>query len=106
MKLLQLVLLEESWKDVFLLSLAQWNIPLEVQNILECARINQDKLPSDKMASLFADIRNIRELVGRLRSMHVDTSEYACLKAIVLFKAGKLNILVSFKRAMQNLFPG
>lgn len=88
---MQIILLEESWRDLFLLSLAQWEIPLDVHHILECANVSKDNLPSDKMAAVLSDIRYIRDLIMRFREMPVDRTEYACLKAIVLFRAGEVS---------------
>ena len=87
--LFQIILLEESWRDIFLLGLAQWNVPLEVQNILDCASIAQEKLSSDKMAAILSDIRYIRDVVSRMRQFTVDSTEYACLKAVAIFRPGE-----------------
>ncbi len=87
---LQIVLLEEAWHDLLMLSLAQWEVPLEVHHVLECANISQDSLASDKMAAVLSDIRGIRDVLGRFKQLAVDRTEYACLKAIVLFRPGKI----------------
>ncbi len=81
--------MEESWRDLFLLSLAQWDVPLDVHNILECANMTQDSLPSEKMAAILSDIRYIRDLVTRFKELTVDRTEYACMKAVVLFRPGQ-----------------
>ncbi|CAH1800202.1 unnamed protein product [Owenia fusiformis] len=82
----QVILLEETWCDLFLLNLAQWNVPIEVQNILECGCIKTESMSSEKMASILSDIRHIRDIVNRFRELRVDLAEYACLKAIALFR--------------------
>ena len=74
------------------MSLAQWEVPLEVHNILECANISQDSLPSEKMAAILSDIRYIRDLTSRFKQLSVDKTEYACLKAIVIFRPGKCTV--------------
>lgn len=78
-----------------MLSLAQWDVNLEVHSVLECANVNHDSLPTDKMAALLSDIRYIRDLGARFRSLSVDKTEYACLKAIVLFRPGGCLILLA-----------
>jgi nuclear receptor subfamily 2 group E protein 1 len=35
------------------------------------------------------EIRAFQEILGKLKSLQVDPTEYACLKGIVLFKTGK-----------------
>ena len=90
----QIILLEESWHDLLILSLAQWDVPLEVHHVLECANISQDSLASDKMAAILSDIRFIRDVLTRFKHLTVDRTEYACLKAIVLFRPGTLNFIL------------
>ena len=34
------------------------------------------------------DVNHVRDVVMCLRSLHLDTTEYACLKAIMLFRPG------------------
>lgn len=41
------------------------------------------------MVSFMDNIRIFQEQVEKLRSLHVDAAEFACLKAIVLFTSGK-----------------
>lgn len=38
---------------------------------------------------MMVEIRNFQEIVANFRHMRVDSTEFACLKAIVLFKTGK-----------------
>ncbi|XP_033111989.1 nuclear receptor subfamily 2 group E member 1-like isoform X2 [Anneissia japonica] len=71
----QVILLEEGWRDIFLLGMAQWSVPLLDSNSIEIA----DKPESDEM-------RTLREVLMRLRTFRVDFTEYACLKAITLFR--------------------
>ncbi len=43
----------------------------------------------DKTGSVMSQVRMLQDITSRLSSMRVDATEYACLKALVLFKAGK-----------------
>ncbi len=52
--------------------------------------MTQDNLPSEKMAAILSDIRYIRDLVTRFKEIAVDRTEYACMKAVVLFRHGEL----------------
>jgi hypothetical protein len=40
-----------------------------------------------------AQLRLVHDVISRLDANRVDTTEYACLKALVLFKPGKLALL-------------
>lgn len=51
--------------------------------------ISADDTTSDKVVNLMTEIRAFQEILGKLKSLQVDPTEYACLKGIVLFKTGK-----------------
>ncbi|XP_026465058.1 photoreceptor-specific nuclear receptor-like [Ctenocephalides felis] len=70
----QSLLLEESWAELFVLTAAQWNLPIE-----------EDLLPRSCI-SLRSDTRRLRDVITKYISMRVDNSEGACLKALVLFR--------------------
>ncbi|XP_034183312.1 nuclear receptor subfamily 2 group E member 1 [Osmia lignaria lignaria] len=76
----QTILLEESWSELFVLTAAQWNFPVE-----ETVLVPNDILPERKEV-LVDEVRRLRELLAKCTLLRVDHSEYACLKAIVLFK--------------------
>ncbi|XP_046145970.1 protein dissatisfaction-like [Osmia bicornis bicornis] len=76
----QTILLEESWSELFVLTAAQWNFPVE-----ETVLVPNDLLPERKEV-LVDEVRRLRELLAKCTLLRVDHSEYACLKAIVLFK--------------------
>ncbi|XP_015437546.1 PREDICTED: COUP transcription factor 2-like [Dufourea novaeangliae] len=76
----QTILLEESWSELFVLTAAQWNFPVE-----ESALVPND-ISSERKEILVDEVRRLRELLGKCAVLRVDHSEYACLKAIVLFK--------------------
>nr|XP_006814018.1 PREDICTED: photoreceptor-specific nuclear receptor-like [Saccoglossus kowalevskii] len=80
----QAILLEEGWNELFLLSAAQWAIPLELGSLLSAISAHPNN--GDKMPCLMADIRTLQDTMSRFNAMQVDATEYACLKAVVLFK--------------------
>jgi len=45
---------------------------------------------TDELNDVASQLRMMRQLIARLASLNVDPTEYACLKAIVLFKPGNL----------------
>ena len=90
-----MILLGASWRDLFLLSLAQCDIHLEVKTILECANIRKDQLSPEKMDAILSDIRYMRDLTNRFRHLGVDKTEYSCLKAVVIFRPGKCVTVLS-----------
>uniref|UniRef100_A0A8R1TT15 Photoreceptor-specific nuclear receptor n=1 Tax=Onchocerca volvulus TaxID=6282 RepID=A0A8R1TT15_ONCVO len=70
----QLKLLEENWCDLFLLSVFQWSLPMEKCPLLNASQID----PSS--------FRYLNDLFIRIRSYGIDHGEFACLKALVLFR--------------------
>lgn len=66
-----------------MLTAAQWNFPVD-----EATLVPVD-MPLERREILVDKARRLRELLARCAALRVDHSEYACLKAIVLFKAGK-----------------
>ena len=42
----------------------------------------------EKLAAISSEIQVTKEIVAKLQQMEVDATEYACLKGIVMFKAG------------------
>jgi nuclear receptor subfamily 2 group A len=47
---LQLLLLQESWKELFLLHLAQWSIPWDLSALFGCSKA-RDRLPQDDITN-------------------------------------------------------
>ncbi|XP_049840860.1 protein dissatisfaction [Schistocerca gregaria] len=79
----QLLLLQESWKELFLLHLAQWSIPWDLSALFGCSKA-RDRLPQDDAATNI-EIKTIQEIMGRFRQLSPDGSECGCMKAVVLF---------------------
>ncbi|XP_033749156.1 photoreceptor-specific nuclear receptor-like [Pecten maximus] len=80
----QVILLEEAWSELFLLCAIQWSMPMEASPLLA----TQDHMhnPPTNGKTGFSDIRILREVFARFKSVQVDPAEFACLKAIALFK--------------------
>nr|XP_014346731.1 PREDICTED: photoreceptor-specific nuclear receptor isoform X2 [Latimeria chalumnae] len=80
----QVILLEEAWSELFLLCAIQWSMPLESCPLLSVPELSPSL--QGKPTSSAADIRILQETIGRFKSLGVDPTEFACMKAIVLFK--------------------
>lgn len=87
----QVILLEESWSELFLLNAIQWCMPLDVANCAlfssteHCANLINPGLMS--RTQVVHDVRVLNETLCRFKSILVDPAEFACMKAIVLFRA-------------------
>lgn len=60
-----------------------------IQFVFPAILISNAVVPTSRHATLEEDARKLREIITRLNSLRVDHTEHACLKALVLFKAGK-----------------
>uniref|UniRef100_A0A667YIU6 Photoreceptor-specific nuclear receptor n=2 Tax=Myripristis murdjan TaxID=586833 RepID=A0A667YIU6_9TELE len=80
----QVILLEEAWSEMFLLCAIQWSLPLDNCPLLSL----QDLSPAQqsKAGPPTSDLRILEEVFNRFKALAVDPTEFACLKAIVLFK--------------------
>lgn len=68
------ILLEESWRDLFVIGTAQFLYPLDLRVLFNGKRIEAKDV--QLFESVLAEFSNIRP----------DSNEYTCLRAIVLFK--------------------
>lgn len=100
----QVILLEESWAELFLLNAIQWCMPLDAAN---CAVFSATEHCAAQTAAttvssngtgaatpqpqsskqIAADVRQLHDTLCRFKSVLVDPAEFACLKAIVLFRS-------------------
>ncbi|XP_041350644.1 nuclear receptor subfamily 2 group E member 1-like [Gigantopelta aegis] len=83
----QVLLLEESWRELFVLGTAQFQIPVEAGPLLTAAGLNAETSPPEKVVSIMNEIRGLQDVIAKFKAMQVDPTEYACLKGIVLFKS-------------------
>ncbi|KDR24490.1 Photoreceptor-specific nuclear receptor [Zootermopsis nevadensis] len=79
----QAILLEEAWSELFVLSAAQWALPVDEESL-----VNGAVAPASRHEVLEEDARRLRDTISRFVLLRVDHTEFACLKALVLFKAG------------------
>ncbi|ESO05634.1 hypothetical protein HELRODRAFT_139475, partial [Helobdella robusta] len=89
----QVILLEESWSELFLLCAIQWSMPMETSPLFTIpdhppsnANHPSPLLNSKAHLQAHSDMRILQELSSRFRLLQVDPPEFACHKAIVLFK--------------------
>ncbi|CDQ76641.1 unnamed protein product [Oncorhynchus mykiss] len=86
----QLILLEEAWRELFVLGIAQWAIPVDSKTLLAVSGMNTDNTESQRMNKIISEIQTLQEVVTWFRQLRLDATEFACLKCIVTFKAGEL----------------
>lgn len=84
----QVALLRLVWSELFVLNASQCNMPLHVAPLLASAGHHASPMAADRVVSFMDHIRVFQEQVEKLKALHVDSAEYTCMKAIVLFTTG------------------
>lgn len=93
---IQTTLVRSSWGQLFTLGLAQCAYTLSLPSILSWiinhlqASIAQEKMTANKIKSVTEHICRLQDCVGSLHKLQLDNIEYAYLKALTLFSAGKM----------------
>ncbi|CAL1538519.1 unnamed protein product [Lymnaea stagnalis] len=88
----QTLLMATAWKELFLLGLVQWGLPVE------------HLVARDDLVTSSADLEesvNVCEMIARLREISLDATEVTCIKAIALFKPDIQGL--SDKRQVQSI---
>ncbi|XP_068459644.1 photoreceptor-specific nuclear receptor-like [Clinocottus analis] len=80
----QVILLEEVWSEMFLLCAIQWSLPMDSCPLLSLPDLSPTQ--QAKISHPTADLRIMEEVFNRFKALAVDPTEFACLKAIVLFR--------------------
>lgn len=79
----QLLLLEESWRELFILGAAQFLPMVDLPTLLNAS----GRLGQEGHHSIFLQkVQEFQDTVANLRHFQLDQQEYACLRAIVTFK--------------------
>ncbi|XP_014681927.1 PREDICTED: nuclear receptor subfamily 2 group F member 1-A-like [Priapulus caudatus] len=81
----QVALLRLVWSELFVLNASQCSMPLHVAPLLAAAGLHTSPMAADRVVAFMDHIRIFQEQVEKLKSLHVDSAEYSCLKAVVLF---------------------
>lgn len=94
----QVALLRLVWSELFVLNASQCNMPLHVAPLLAAAGLHASPMAADRVVAFMDHIRIFQEQVEKLKALHVDSAEYTCMKAIVLFTTGKYQLKLIFNR--------
>jgi len=95
---MQMLLLETTWRDIFVISLAQSNVTLDWSSAimtepppLAAAAVVRrwTASASDVMTpAVSSHVSQVNDVIQRLRHLQLDVTEYTCLKALLLFRPG------------------
>ena len=82
----QVILLEEGWKETLLLDSVFWGFSLSSGGSPEAENCPREQ-----------QVKTVHEALLPLRTLKLDSSEYACLKAVILFRTSELLRIVKCK---------
>uniref|UniRef100_A0A182IWG4 Tailless n=1 Tax=Anopheles atroparvus TaxID=41427 RepID=A0A182IWG4_ANOAO len=85
----QLVLFEESWREFFILAVAQYLAPVNFGQLLLAYEYLHRGEPGAPLTAdfLLKEVEIFQEILGQLAALRVDPNEYVYLRAIVLYKS-------------------
>lgn len=94
-----MILLEEAWSELFLLGAIQWSLPLNSCPLLAAPEASAAGNSQGRLALASTEMRILQETISRFRALEVDPTEFACMKALVLFKPGSCLFVHAFQRS-------
>jgi len=85
-------------------------MPLHVAPLLAAAGLHASPMAADRVVAFMDHIRVFQEHVEKLKALRVDSAEFSCLKAIVLFNSGLspsllLKLLSPFSEYVYSISP-
>lgn len=106
----QIILLEESWRELFVLGAAQFTLPIEAGTLMTALGLSSSHfamagmpcpptmpaVSTERQLGLLSEIKAFQETVAKFKQMNVDATEYACLRAVILFKTCKFDLFLFF----------
>lgn len=91
----QLLLLEESWRELFVLGSAQFLPLTELSCLVQaCGILQRD----ENHTAFLQNVQEFQDILVSIRQFQLDHQEYACLRTILLFKT-------SFEKASSSSSP-
>ncbi|KAK3601017.1 hypothetical protein CHS0354_008127 [Potamilus streckersoni] len=82
----QAILLEESWCELFILSASQYSLLIDVGQLVSACGFSANNQP-ERAAACDIQLTKLRDIIERFNSFGLDFTDFACLKAVVLFKS-------------------
>jgi len=123
----QLVLLQSTWSDLFMLGVAQCSSSFPLSPLLTLAAVhvaqsdgtNRDHKSTDHGTNMLDKIMSVKDLLFSLEKLELDSVEYAFLKAIILFNSDCSSLMnpkqverlqekahCALKKYVENAHPG
>ncbi|CAH0558651.1 unnamed protein product [Brassicogethes aeneus] len=82
----QVILLQESWKELFIIGAAQLLVMINFADLLEYNNVLKKHVSPTHFLNTIAEFQLILE---NIRQLNLDTFEYTCLRAMALYKSNQ-----------------
>lgn len=82
-------MLKASWSELFILTSAHSSTPLHLAPLLASVGLQVNPVGAEKVVILLDHIRLIQDQIEKLKKYQIDSAEFSCLKALVLFNSGE-----------------
>ncbi|XP_053681750.1 protein tailless [Sabethes cyaneus] len=82
----QLTLFEESWREFFILAVAQYMLPVNFNQLLLAYGYANENRAEPIPDSIIREIEIFQDILAQLAAFRVDNNEFVYLRAIVLYK--------------------
>ena len=89
----QALLLENCWNELLLLSIAQWSVPIDLDHLIEIGKLAECGYVSNRAEpKTIKYLQRLLNIIQKFHEIKLDTMEYSCVKAIIVFKPGRYTI--------------
>ncbi|XP_055616762.1 protein tailless [Toxorhynchites rutilus septentrionalis] len=82
----QLVLFEESWREYFILAVAQYLLPINFNNLLLAYEYQNNNRGEPVSAGIVREVEIFQEILAQIVALRVDAKEFGYLREIALYK--------------------
>uniref|UniRef100_A0A1I8I1B5 Nuclear receptor domain-containing protein n=1 Tax=Macrostomum lignano TaxID=282301 RepID=A0A1I8I1B5_9PLAT len=82
----QLALLRSNWRDLFLVSAVQLQLPVSAEALLRAVGAADEDNEERQQSTLADEARALEGLLDKFRALELDATEFACLKGVALFR--------------------
>lgn len=89
----QLILVEDSWRELFILAAAQYLVPINFSQLLyayellDSSNANPIAPRSQSALTFFQEVENFQKILNKMSHLRIDFNEFEYMREIALFKS-------------------
>lgn len=82
----QLILFEESWREFFILAVAQYLLPMNFNHLLMAYEYQNNNRSEPISTSIVREVEIFQEILAQIVALRIDAKEFIYLREIALYK--------------------